>query len=91
MKIVINSCYGGFGLSEKAVELYVEKSGNVNFDEYDVKRNDPILVAVVEVLGTDASGGCATLKVVEIPDGVVWGIEDYDGIEWVSEFHRTWR
>jgi len=27
MKIVINKCYGGFGLSNKAEDLYAEKSG----------------------------------------------------------------
>lgn len=26
MKIVINKCYGGFGLSDKAEDLYAEKS-----------------------------------------------------------------
>jgi hypothetical protein len=30
------------------------------------------------------------LKVVEIPDGVKWQIEEYDGSEWVAEKHRTW-
>ena len=30
------------------------------------------------------------LKVVEIPDGVDWEIEEYDGEEWVSEKHRVW-
>lgn len=27
MKVVINICYGGFGLSEKALDLYVAKKG----------------------------------------------------------------
>jgi hypothetical protein len=27
MKIVINKCFGGFGLSDKAIELYFEKKG----------------------------------------------------------------
>jgi len=27
MKIVINTCYGGFGLSEKATMLYGKKAG----------------------------------------------------------------
>jgi hypothetical protein len=54
-------------------------------------RNNPLLVQVVEELGTEvASGSCSELKVVEIPDDVQWIIEEYDGNEWVSEVHRRW-
>ena len=38
----------------------------------------------------DAWGCCSRLKVVEIPDGIEWQIEEYDGKEWVAETHRTW-
>ena len=27
MKVVINRCFGGFGLSDEAIELYAEKKG----------------------------------------------------------------
>lgn len=27
---------------------------------------------------------------VAIPDGVIWHIEDYDGLEHIAEDHRTW-
>lgn len=56
----------------------------------DIPRNDPDLVAVVESIGDAASGRCASLKVVEIPDGVEWVIEEYDGNETIAEAHRTW-
>jgi hypothetical protein len=45
---------------------------------------------VVLELGEAANGRCAELKVVEIPDDVEWQIEEYDGLEWVAEKHRTW-
>lgn len=54
-------------------------------------RADPLLVACVEALGKKANGGCADLAVVEIPDGVEWEIDEYDGNEHVAEVHRTWR
>ena len=57
----------------------------------DIARDDPILVDIVRQLGSKAGGEYATLKVVEIPPGVEWTIEDYDGNEWVAEKHRTWR
>ncbi len=55
-----------------------------------VPRNDATLVRVVEELCADANGHCAELKVVTIPDEVQWGISKTDGIEHVSEVHRTW-
>lgn len=88
MKVVINCCYGGFSLSEKAMELYKQLSGN---DCYEIYRDDPNLVEVVEILGSEADGTHAQLKIVDIPDGINYTIEEYDGIEHVAEVHRTWR
>lgn len=56
----------------------------------DIARDDPCLVATVRRLGSKASGVYAKLKVVEVPAGVDWIIEDYDGQEWVAEKHRIW-
>lgn len=131
MKVVINSCYGGFGLSSDAIMRYAELvgiklypfiytggdngekkyepgvssdyitsyytntvDGQPVHDTYwsvsNIKRDDPTLVQVVEEMGEKANGECAKLKVVEIPDGVEWEIDDYDGMESVAEVHRTW-
>lgn len=87
MKVVINSCFGGFNLSEKA-EDYLGCSG---FDyRDDEKRTDPKLIKCVEKLGASANGMGADLKIVEIPDGVEYVIEEYDGMEHVAEKHQTW-
>lgn len=141
MKVVINTCFGGFGLSKEAVLRYLElagkkvwpephptlkslgdiywlvppgpdrvkesdkewhtwtqeqriehnrKWGEQVFYDGDVKRDDPLLVRVVEELGSKADGWAASLRVVEIPDGVQWEIDEYDGREHVAEAHRTW-
>jgi len=90
MKVVINTCYGGFGLSEKANKLYCERKGIEKINEWEIERNDPVLVQVVEEMGESAKGAFARLKIVDIPDDVQWGIEEYDGSEWVAEIHRTW-
>ena len=134
MKIVINTCYGGFGLSEKAVLRYAEikgltlypegtgifttywlvpegeredrtdihtwslaarkasneRLGEQTLNECGIPRDDPALVQVVEELGADANAHFAKLTVVEIPDGVEWQIEEYDGLEHIAEKHRTW-
>lgn len=54
------------------------------------KRDDADLVAAVETLGEAANGDCASLKVVEIPDGTDWEISEYDGNEHVAQKHATW-
>ena len=142
MKVVINRCFGGFGLSKEACQRYWELKGqqvwieddtkfksmglftvwlvppedrleskegeafySMSMDERkeynqkhseqtwyyrDVDRNDPTLVEVVEQMGDAASGRHAELAVVEIPEGVQWEIEEYDGREHVAETHRTW-
>lgn len=129
MKIVINNCFGGFGLSDEAFELWLKEKGkkwvgkkdgcyytipikkykrlseerykrdgdyrNVNnqgwiFIDNNIPRDDKDLVKIVEKLGKRANGTCAELKVVEIPDGIKYIIEEYDGNEWVAEEHRRW-
>ena len=55
-----------------------------------IPRDDERLVQVVEELRAAANGHAADLKVVEIPDGVQWVIDKTDGVEHVSEVHRTW-
>lgn len=44
-------------------------------------RRHPDLVQCVEELGEDANGPCAELAVIEIPDGVEYIIDEYDGME----------
>lgn len=76
MKIVLNKCYGGFGLSEKACEMLGVKYA------WNIKRTDPRLVEVVETLGEEANGNFAELEIVEIPDEATdWDMQEYDGIE----------
>jgi hypothetical protein len=56
-----------------------------------IARNDANLIRVIEELKERANGHSANLRVVSIPDGVSWQISTADGIEHVSEVHRTWR
>ena len=56
----------------------------------NLKRTDEDLISVIEELGDAASGTCGSVTVVEIPDGVEWEIDEYDGIESIHEKHRVW-
>ena len=91
-KIVINTCYGGFGLSEESLEDYIKRKNitDKNFYHRDIPRDCPDLVAMVEEGGTDVDCIYSKLKVVDVPDDVNWYIEEDDGMEHVAEHHRTW-
>lgn len=102
MKVAINVCHGGFDLSKEAQDLYCQLmkidpgSWNANWNYYsdfhlrELKRNDPVLISVIEYLGEDANYKYSELKIVDIPDDIEWSVHEYDGMEWVAEAHRTW-
>ena len=89
MKIVINTCFGGYELSEKAYE-YLGLPWDGNGNEFEDDRTNPKLIECVEKLGEEANGELAELHIIEIPDDVKWEINDYDGYETVEEVHRSW-
>jgi len=64
---------------------YGYADGNNGYD-----RTSEHLVLAVETLGEKADGSSASLKVIEIPDGIEYSIDEYDGIESVHENHRSW-
>ena len=114
--VVINRCFGGFGLSRKAFlrlrELGCEYAleepdigeywGGIKKrcnkrEEYhdsfckDIPRDDPLLIRVIYEMGEDVvSSPLAKLKIVKVPDGFDWEIENYDGMEKVREKGSTW-
>lgn len=95
-KIVINTCFGGFGLSDEAEAMWravkqVADPDGVYY--YDIMRDDPDLVHIVETLGEKANSTYAQLKVVEVPTWLKekgWDIHEYDGVEHIAERHYTW-
>ncbi len=94
MEIVLNRCFGGFSLSRKAAAYMGLKWDGYGFFDYrsedKIKRADPKLVECVKALKGEASGRCSQLKVVTIPDGIDWYIDEYDGIECVREYGHCW-
>lgn len=72
-------------------EGFISKMPETGYwSDRDIDRNDPALVQTVEELGKAADGECARLGIVEIPDGIEFSIEEYDGNEHVAEKHNTW-
>lgn len=83
MKILYNTCYGGFSFSDEfIVELnrrFPEKRAEAHAFEL---RTDPEAIALFEELGpVRSSGPHSSLKIRNIPDGMDWDIDEYDGKE----------
>jgi len=104
-KIVINACFGGFGLSDEAIAMWRERKGIADTERWwqadterptyadEIARDDADLIAVVEALGEKANTQYSELKVVEVPMWLRekgWHIEEYDGSEHIAEDHQTW-
>jgi len=81
----------GFKAHEHLVSDVLYKDGHVYMIDDSAARTDPTALAVVEELGERANGMCAELRIVEIPAGVEWEIDEYDGSETIDEKHRSWR
>ena len=97
MEIVINTDFGGFGVSDEVLLQYEKETNFIPSNNkqhvyvHDLKRNDPILIKLIKEFGKTANGDYSQLSIVEIPDDVNWIIQEYDGKEWIAEVHRTWR
>ena len=90
MKVVINIVNGGFSLSQRAKDRYAAIKGiAIDASSFvarmdiasNIARNDPTLIQIVEELGEAASGEHSLLKIEEVPDGVRFFIDEYDGME----------
>lgn len=88
-KVVINSCYGGFWLSNKAQKWLQEHYNISDFEE--LPRHDPRLIECVETLGSEANVQFSELTIVKIP-GNKYKIEEYDGLESIitPEMDNDW-
>ena len=83
-KVVYNACYGGFGLSEKAVE-YLRLIHEVFVSQdCELPRHDPRLVDVVESLGSAVASMDGAYLRVKVIKGDTYRIEDIDGFESVQ-------
>jgi hypothetical protein len=58
-----------------------DKNDDHHFSDSDIERDDPALVQVVEELGARANGACANLAIENVPTGMLWRIDEYDGNE----------
>ena len=73
---------------------YIDLSDD-DFDKYylgldESHREDPVLIEVVEELGKRANSPFSKLVVVDIPDGMEYEIDEYDGLETLHQKVEKW-
>ena len=102
-EIIINSCYGGFSFSDKAIEEYKKQlqamgsnivfNDNKHYRHNDDLRTDPVMIDIVRRLGKESNGRHANLEIekynAELSDYVV--IKEYDGQEYIDANIQQYR
>lgn len=84
MVFVLNKCFGGFSVSDFAVER-LGIADKYSFNNYDPLQVDALASLIAEYGSEKCSGRSAKLKVVEIPDACTdYEINDYDGVETIT-------
>ena len=88
IEILYNSSYGGWRLSEKAIELYKLRNPTLTelkFADY-YNRDDPILVQIYKELGNSFDDKYSKTKIKKILKKYenYYDIEEYDGKEWIK-------
>jgi len=85
-RVVINTCYGEFGLSKQAEVMYRGLTGHITPRTRDCEH----LIEVVQSLGHKANGPYADLKIVKIPAHIRWEIINKEGREEIQELPKRW-
>lgn len=94
--IVVNECFGGFTLSERAAKELARRKGLLIEKHYDfwvvkgqnraidsiVPHDDPDMVSIVQALGPAASGPGSKLVVKKVKVEII--IDNHDGYERVE-------
>lgn len=77
MKLVINTCFGGFSIPDE----FCKELGLKNSYSF-ITRDDERLINLIERNGGVIEGFCSRLRVVELSDEVTdYEIVEYDGLE----------
>lgn len=78
MKLVVNNCFGGFGINQEVIDKY-------ELDEMYLEshRDDAKLIEIIES-GVNCDDDCSKLEIVEILDDATdYAIMNYDGKEYI--------
>lgn len=88
MKILINTCCGGFCLSQEFQNIFNERHPDRPLENGRLgrkQRADTDIITLFEELGSEkSSDDYSKIEIYEIPYGMKWSVHDYDGMERVE-------
>ena len=87
IEVLYNDCYGGWGISQKAYELYKTRNNNVSpRRRRKIIRTDPILIQIWHELGPDFDTKYSKTEIDIFPKKYAnyINIKEYDGLESVD-------
>lgn len=90
MKVVVHCGFGGFSLELERLRdvckaIGIEPCDAWQYGEDLSHRVDPVLVKAVEDFDRQSH-----LRVIDIPEGIDWYIDAYDGWETIREVGHEW-
>jgi hypothetical protein len=94
VSVLINIKYGGYGLSEQAMKMYSDRTGNKidKYGDYTISRSDPVLIQIFKELGPAINDKCCQINEGKVPVDAVhanaFEIDDYDGAEGININHE---
>lgn len=94
IQVLYNNCYGGWGASDKALQLYNDRMSQLDTEHKFItcsselwrKRHDSLLVEIFHELGNDFNPEYSNVKIATIPKKYekYYTITEYDGLESVN-------
>ena len=92
--VMYNNCYGGFTLSDAAIDEYKRRNpAGKNPRLYELERDDQAMVQIVREMGAAANSTFSEIKLQRIPAEYrdYYTINEYDGLETVLLNHNVYQ
>jgi len=92
IEVLYNNCYGGWGVSEQAINLYNNRMKEIDPNHVSIEdsgdlwsnRHDPVLVKIFHELGdafNESRYNCSKIAIIPKKYENCYIIKEYDGLE----------
>lgn len=95
--VLYNNCYGGFSLSERAVNMYKDRKNRTEtyISNWYFSRTDPVLIDIYNEIGKDEFSNKPIsnieMKYIDIKYKNFYTIIEYDGLEEIEILYDNYK